>query len=305
MCDIWKRTGSQVLTREALEKQAPSLEALGVEHVVFTGGEPLLHPDLPSLTGFFAARGIRRTLLTSGLLLERRAAEVAHGFDEIILSLDGPPGVHDAIRGVDDASEKIAQGIATVRSLNKDLPIHARCTVQRGNFSVLAELVRHAAALGLQSISFLAADVDSSAFHRELVWPEPKRTSIAVAREEIDRLSAELEAVDALRTHLPQGFTILESREKLLRIANHFRACAGLQPHRAPVCNAPWVSLVWEVDGQVRPCFFHKPIGKLGAQTLAEIANGEEAVTFRAELTDSNPICQRCVCSLNYKRQSS
>jgi sulfatase maturation enzyme AslB (radical SAM superfamily) len=58
-----------------------------------------------------------------------------------------------------------------------------------------------------------------------------------------------------------------------------------------------------EVDGSVRPCFFHRKIGSVREQTLEQVINGQEARRFRASLDVSeNAICQRCVCSLNYKR---
>jgi radical SAM protein with 4Fe4S-binding SPASM domain len=76
----------------------------------------------------------------------------------------------------------------------------------------------------------------------------------------------------------------------------------GLQKSESPVCNAPWVSAVVETDGTVRPCFFHRPIGNLGDQSLEDIINSKSALDFRKELDiPNNPICNRCVCSLNYR----
>jgi radical SAM protein with 4Fe4S-binding SPASM domain len=68
------------------------------------------------------------------------------------------------------------------------------------------------------------------------------------------------------------------------------------------MCNAPWVTAVIETDGTVRPCFFHPPIGNLHEQSLDSIVNGKVARDFRGGLDiPSNPICNRCVCSLNYR----
>jgi hypothetical protein len=65
------------------------------------------------------------------------------------------------------------------------------------------------------------------------------------------------------------------------------------------LCNAPWVSAVWEAGGDVRPCFFHPPIGNTAAATVEEIVNGPAAVAFRERLSVvDDPICRRCVCSL-------
>jgi MoaA/NifB/PqqE/SkfB family radical SAM enzyme len=87
------------------------------------------------------------------------------------------------------------------------------------------------------------------------------------------------------------------------RIVRRFKEHLGECVPVAPMCNAPWVSAVIEVDGTVRPCFFHQKIGNLDGKTLDQVINGEEARRFRASLdVETNPICQRCVCSLNYKQ---
>jgi MoaA/NifB/PqqE/SkfB family radical SAM enzyme len=89
-------------------------------------------------------------------------------------------------------------------------------------------------------------------------------------------LDAELERLAAIS----EGF-VVESPEKLRRIAAHFRAHRGLEPHRAPRCNAPWVSAVIETNGDVRPCFFHPPLGNTAEGSLATILNSSEAMSFR------------------------
>src|SRR6202041_2726453 len=97
MCDIWKREDNDQIKVEDLERHRASLQNLGVRHVVLTGGEPLLHNDLTALCGFFRELKIHLTLLTTGLLLVKRAAEVATLFDDVIISIDGPQEVHDAV----------------------------------------------------------------------------------------------------------------------------------------------------------------------------------------------------------------
>ena len=96
MCDIWKRDEGAEITAATLERHRESLRRLRVEWVVLTGGEPLMHSDLSSLCTFLRDLGVRLTLLTTGLLLSRRAAEVSMLFDDVIISLDGPRSVHDA-----------------------------------------------------------------------------------------------------------------------------------------------------------------------------------------------------------------
>src|ERR1700743_2742193 len=93
MCDIWQRDTRESVRAADLERHKVSLQQLGVRHVVLTGGEPLLNTDLRAICAFFRGLHIRLTLLTTGLLLKKRAKEVAAGFDDIIVSVDGPGAI--------------------------------------------------------------------------------------------------------------------------------------------------------------------------------------------------------------------
>jgi len=102
-----------------------------------------------------------------------------------------------------------------------------------------------------------------------------------------------------------RGGYIAESPDKLLRIARHFRAHLGLDRDESPQCNAPWTSAVVEADGTVRPCFFHRAIGNINGRKLEDVINRMDALVFRSILDiRSNLTCNRCVCSLNYRRRA-
>ena len=296
MCDIWKRTESVRFTAADLERQIDDLRALAVEWVVFTGGEPLLNPDLFSMAARLRALGIRVTLLSSGLLLGRFAREVATGVDDCIVSLDGPRGVHNAIRGVLDAFDQMAAGIRAIRKIEARFPISARCTVQRANHHAVADTAEAAQALGLGSISYLAADVSTGAFNHDPAARTRLRASLLLNESETATLEGEFRKL----MHGPLAAMVAESPAKLARIVAYFRAmAAGAEPD-APLCNAPWVSAVLEHDGTVRPCFFHAAFGNAKESSLVEVLDGDAAAAFRGGLdVASNPICRRCVCSLH------
>ena len=302
MCDIWKREKHEQVRVEDLERHRESLRTLGVRQVVLSGGEPLLHGDLRALCQFFREENVRLTLLTTGLLLLKRADEVSTLFDDVIVSMDGPREVHDGIRRVYGGFDLIAQGVAAVLRRRPDLSIACRMTVQKANHRHLRAAVRSAKAIGFTSISLLAADLTSEAFNRALVWPGERQSEIALTEEEAGGLEDEIEALivehgDDIR----RGY-IAERPAKLRRIGRRFREHLGQVSPEAPMCNAPWVSAVVEVDGSVRPCFFHRPVGNIGSSTLEEVVNGEVARRFRESLRVSeNPTCRRCVCSLNYQ----
>ena len=71
-------------------------------------------------------------------------------------------------------------------------------------------------------------------------------------------------------------------------------------------CNAPWLSAVIGVDGAVRLCFCRPAYGNIHeAGSLEAVVNSAEALQFRRELdVATNPICQRCVCSIKVPRSA-
>jgi len=298
MCDIWKTDTTRELTAADLDRHAADIEKLGVEWVVLSGGEPLMHSDLTGLCRFFRERRIRITVLSTGLLLERYAEKLVAAVDDIIVSLDGPPDVHDRIRRVPGAFARLAAGVRAIHRARPEFPIAARCTVQRSNCRHLRETTCAAQSLGLSSISFLAADTTSTAFNHPDGWTEPEQNAVRLSRDDLAALGDEMEAL--ISEWDGTGF-VLESPAKLRQIVHRLSVPLGLAEPAAPSCNAPWVSAVVETDGTVRPCFFHPPIGKVGAQSLLEVLNGPHAVAFRENLdVATNPVCRQCVCSLKW-----
>lgn len=297
MCDIWKNTGADEISAEELEKHLESFEKLAVKWVVFSGGEPLMHSDLFRLARILRTKNIRVTVLSTGLLLKRNASRLATSVDDIIVSLDGPPAIHDEIRRVPMAFASLEEGIREIQRQTPLLRISARCTLQKKNHACVQETARIAKGLGLTSISFLAADLTSEAFNRPIPWDENRQTQIALSAAEITTLEREFDGLS--KTWHDTGF-VLESQDKLQRIVTHFKAHLGLCQPLAPKCNAPWISAVIEANGDVRPCFFHPPIGSLRSHSMLQVLNGFEAQRFRASLdVDNNQVCKRCVCSLH------
>jgi Fe-coproporphyrin III synthase len=302
MCDIWKSRENKIFGVRDLQPQFDSIRRLGVRWIVFSGGEPLMNPELPELCAILRGEGIKLTLLSTGLLLKKYCQTVATAFDDIIVSLDGPPAVHNMIRRVEGAFELLQAGVSALREVRGDIRITARSTIQKANHRYILETARAAKNLGLDGISFLAVDVGSPAFNRELIWPVERQAEMSLTLSELGALETEIEMlIRGGDKEFGAGF-IAESPDKLRRIAGHFRAQLGLESPESPICNAPWVSAVLEVDGTVRPCFFHPSIGNLQNSTLEEVVNSATALDFRSNLDiPGNPVCARCVCSLNYR----
>jgi Fe-coproporphyrin III synthase len=299
MCDIWRIREPEEITHADLQQHMVSFRELGVRWVVFSGGEPQMNSQLPHLAQMLRSEGIRVTILTAGLLLESQAEMIAASVDDVIVSLDGPAAVHNRIRRVPGAYERMAAGVRALRRARAGMMVRARCTVQKANYHSLRATIACARETGLDSISFLAADLTSSAFNRQEGWDQERQHQIAPNAEEVEALDSEIEQlISQCGVELNSGF-IVESASKLRKIVLHFRAHLGQAPDVAPRCNAPWVSAVIDASGEVRPCFFHSAMGNIRTRSLPDILNGPEALRFRASLNiEADPICRRCVCSL-------
>src|SRR5579859_5000406 len=193
MCDIWKANAmKRELSREDIERQMGSLRNLHVQRIVLSGGEALMHHNLWLLCELLRELNpdLQITLLSTGLLLKVFAADVVKWCDEVIVSIDGSREIHNAIRRVPRAFERLAEGIAALREQRSGYPVSARCVLQRTNFRDLPHIIDAAHEIGLQRISFMSADVSSTAFNRPDPWQEPRVSEVALDPSESAEFAA-------------------------------------------------------------------------------------------------------------------
>ncbi|HYE86991.1 MAG TPA: radical SAM protein, partial [Vicinamibacterales bacterium] len=281
MCDIWKANSEKrEITSEDLARHVESIRALRVQRVMLTGGEPLLHRNLWALCARLQALQIRITLVTTGLLVEHHAAAIAECIDTVVISLDGPREVHDAIRRVRGGFDRIAAGVTALRAQMATPRLVARSVVQRANAGVVDETIAAAHRLGFDEISFLAADVSSPAFNRPEPWSGPRVAEIVLAPDELPALDTAIQRAIAAGCELIENGFVAGGRAALDRIVQYYRALAGVGALPAVHCNAPWVSAVLEPDDVLRPCFFQPAYGS--ARTgLKDALNSDAAISFR------------------------
>ena len=302
-CEWWMSDGASDLTRDEIRQLADALTHYGTRTVVFTGGEPLVRPDIIEVADLFLARGFNLQLLTSGLALERFAPAIATRFTEVTVSLDGHTSeLYRTIRGV-NGLEALAGGLRRLRALAPNLALRARSTLHQHNFRHLDALIAKSAELGLDQISFLTADVSSESFNRGKALPlagddgQPRARLILDAGE-VDEMEAVVEAVIRSRARELTERRVVPGPDGLRRLVAYYRAHLGQRPFPPVACSAPWTSVVIEADGSIRPCFFHAAVGKLRERPLDDLL-ATEMPRFRRGLTvAADPTCQRCVCTL-------
>jgi len=301
-CDFWQSDGASDLTRDEIERLAAELAALGTRVVVFTGGEPLFRPDVLQLADLFRARGIDLHLLTSGIALERFAADVARRFADVTVSLDGHSAEqYRQIRGV-DGLPALARGVKALRAQAPGLPLGGRSTLHRHNFRQMGAIIETARAMGLPRLSFLAADIAPGSFNRDAgrlprAQPPPGQ-ELLLTREEVQEFAGVVETV--AREHAPAlaSGSVTPGPDGLRRLVRYYGAHLGMNPFPAVDCNAPWMSVYIGPDGAVRPCFFHPPVGNVRSRPLRELVT-VAMPAFRRQLdVATDATCQRCVCNV-------
>jgi len=113
------------------------LAAFGVPVLLFSGGEPLLHPRIFALIGYARAQGLRAVLSTNGTLITPALAEQLQqcGLSYVGISLDGLRATNDAFRGAPGAFELALAGVRHCRAAG--MKVGLRFTMHRGNVGEL------------------------------------------------------------------------------------------------------------------------------------------------------------------------
>jgi len=120
----------------------------------FTGGEPLLRPDLEELASFARDLGLRTNLITNGsLATPKRAASLkASGIDTAQVSLESPEeDVHDELCGVPGAWKRTTAGIAALKVAG--VSVQTNSTLTAANRESLLRLPAFLASLGVSRFS--------------------------------------------------------------------------------------------------------------------------------------------------------
>ncbi len=109
------------------------LARFGCPVILFSGGEPLMHPHLIELASYAVDRGMRAVISTNGTLITREIARElkAIGLSYVGISLDGMEEIHDRFRGFKGAFSAALQGVENAQ--NEGIKVGLRFTINRLN----------------------------------------------------------------------------------------------------------------------------------------------------------------------------
>lgn len=136
-CDIWEQPSPLVALAD-VERNLDALKRLGVRIIDFTGGEPLLHPQLHRFLEMAKDRGFLTTVTTNGLLYPKRAGQLKGLVDLLHFSIDSSdPEEHNHSRGV-RCFDKLMESIEIAMKLGEQPDL--LFTVTNENYHRLEEV---------------------------------------------------------------------------------------------------------------------------------------------------------------------
>ena len=169
------QTGNE-LTTEEWKRVISEASDLGVLHILFSGGEPLLRKDLPELVATARDAGMYTNLITSSLGFTRiRAQQLkAVGLDSVQISFQSDEaGLADAIAGA-QAHTKKREAAQLARELG--FPLTINVVLHRANIGHIEAIIALAEELDAQRLELANTQFLGWAFkNKEVLLPTGKQ----------------------------------------------------------------------------------------------------------------------------------
>jgi len=127
-----QKTSGELTTAEG-KALIDDLSSFGAPVILFSGGEPLMRPDLTELARYAVEKGLRAVISTNGTLIDRKTAQTLKevGLSYVGISLDGLKQINDTFRGLPGAFDQALTGIRNCREAG--IKVGLRFTINRSN----------------------------------------------------------------------------------------------------------------------------------------------------------------------------
>ncbi len=144
MCKYANNIESYNITREQIEYIIKYMKENGNYKMIrFTGGEPLLHPDISYFIKKCKDEGYKTSIISNGYLIKEKYKELLNaGIDQVIFSLDGStPKIHDKIRNLNGLFNNVIEGMRILKEKNKNIILRVNTVVSKYNIDDLMNIL--------------------------------------------------------------------------------------------------------------------------------------------------------------------
>jgi radical SAM protein with 4Fe4S-binding SPASM domain len=264
------KMGKNELTTNQAKRAIDTFDRAGVTILAFSGGEPLVRPDIFELTKYAHEKGLYVALATNGTLItSEKAKKMIHaGIQFVQISLDGAnPETHETFRGIKGAFNKTIEGIKNC--VATELFVEVSTTVTKHNYKELPAIVDLSEKLGadwFMAFNFVPTgrgkdmvETDLSPSQREemlkMLWHElktRKHINVLSTAPQFARVALEQEIMEKEKV-IPTHFYNPILAGKLMDLAEFIGGCGAGRFYMAMRAN-----------GDFEPCvFFPLKIGNI------------------------------------------
>jgi len=268
MCNAWKNKCVNELSTEEIKDALRQLKDIGIDTVIFIGGEPLLRSDIGDLVKEASLLKFPIILLvTNGLLLEEKAKELLeNGITHLTVSVDGIGSSHEIIRGIQGNFEKTIRGIKAVQKLKEDMNLNVAVTIitnmlMKQNVDMIPQLVELSRDLHVYwDFNLLDSNID---LFKGIPFSE-------ISAEDKEKVDKTIDYITKVRRESPW---LLSTCECGLKYARRYLKGENVNDYH---CVHGYQILHIRPNGEVHPCWIKEPIGNLREAKLRDIVGTKE-----------------------------
>lgn len=316
MCDVGQRQECSSFYKNLMTPSEEQLtlddfkklidDVAGFKPIIHINGtEPLLYKDLLEFIEYTGATGLSCGITTNGSRLHKLAERLVEaGTKKICVSIDGPPEVHDSIRGVPGTFNRAYNGLKKISEIKKETERkypkqHIEYTISDYNYMCLEETVSLLQGLDLDNINFSLLDFRTNEMvkkHNQL-YPEYPATETCTSGVSIESIDIKV---------------LAEEIKKIKMKHTNVSFSPDLDPHeldlyhrkpeiflRGRKCMVPWWATQINSNGDIVPfarCL-NVVLGDIKKKSFKDIWNDEPYRAFRRALRCAKafPGCTRCI----------
>jgi MoaA/NifB/PqqE/SkfB family radical SAM enzyme len=169
MCGQWSEQGYIRRNKERLRHEmsltewkqvVDELAVHGISSLLLRGGEVFMYTGIIELMEYIHSKGMFISIDTNGTMLKQFSEDLLQiGNIHLTISVDGPEPVHDMVRGMPGAFQRIREGVARLAELEahggNKISRSICFTISQFNYRSLGAMPEVARGLGLGSIAIV------------------------------------------------------------------------------------------------------------------------------------------------------